>query len=770
MSENKPLTGKDFVKPSRSFKKHVILAFAGLLSFGCIYWGLLFWFAYSAYYMLFVHYTESASKMFSIFLSIIYLFMTILMLKPLFTFERKNTVKNKSIPITEKQEPDLFKFIYSIADKLKSPRPEKIFLSNRVNASVFYDLTILNLLFRSKKKLEIGLGLVNAVNKGELKAILAHEFGHFAQKSMMLGRYVYLAQQVANKIIYQRDGLDRFLQKLTSQNYRIAWIGWILCPFVWSIRSLIQITFGIVALAERYLSREMEFQADMVSVSITGSDALVHALHKIKAADQAFNATLSFIEKLLKEKKAVPDLYTLQTNYIVKMRQILNDPQYGKTPISQSDDGSHRVFKKDSTPPPQMWASHPLDYEREENAKKTYIKSEIDKETCWNLFVNPEKLRKSLTDKLLSGASINTELLDRAQSIAEQDKYEFDYMFLNPMYNGVYLSRLPFIHFKNVDAISENIKNYPNIQKDLQNIYHPQYKTKVDELAWMEKEHFSLRMVQTEDPSIEKRKIFHRGHPISKREIPRLLEELEQNIQTTREEVINYDKNARQIHLFAACKLSPLLGTYMKNILWLVHYSEHSLYNLNDILKKYSNTVSIALCDGKVTKKEMNRIQAVAHELHRTLQNIFSDSDDIKLNPALTDKLKGKQYKDLYNIFTLATPSETHMPAWNNAVWEWALMAKEGLQKLRNSSFEHLLECEDQIKCHYLNGTPIKIKTIAIKTIDNYTTLIPGNERNLQYKLSFWNQFHTGQGIIPSAAKFIAAASLIGITLLARKV
>ena len=35
-----------------------------------------------------------------------------------------------------------------------------MFLSNRVNAAVFYDLSLLNLIFPSKKNLEIGLPLV----------------------------------------------------------------------------------------------------------------------------------------------------------------------------------------------------------------------------------------------------------------------------------------------------------------------------------------------------------------------------------------------------------------------------------------------------------------------------------------------------------------------------------------------------------------------------------------------------------------------------------
>src|SRR6185369_15117447 len=105
------------------------------------------------------------------------------------------------------------------------------------NAAVFYDLSIINLIFPSKKNLEVGLALVNVLTLGELKAVLAHEFGHFAQRSMAVGRWVYVAQQIAAQIVSRRDALDKFLRGLSNTDFRIAWVGWALSLTVWSIRS-----------------------------------------------------------------------------------------------------------------------------------------------------------------------------------------------------------------------------------------------------------------------------------------------------------------------------------------------------------------------------------------------------------------------------------------------------------------------------------------------------------------------------------------------------
>ena len=135
-----------------------------------------------------------------------------------------------------------------------------MFLADNVNAAVFYDLSLLNLLFPSKKNLIIGLGLVNVLTLSEFKAVLAHEFGHFGQKSMAVGRWVYVAQQIAAHIVAKRDALDKFLRMLSRTDIRVAWIGMALTLVVWSIRSLLETAFNLVLMAQRALSREMEFR------------------------------------------------------------------------------------------------------------------------------------------------------------------------------------------------------------------------------------------------------------------------------------------------------------------------------------------------------------------------------------------------------------------------------------------------------------------------------------------------------------------------------
>ena len=317
-------------KPSASYKKHLIMAMLGLLLFITIYLALTVWFGYTTYRLLSSAIAGGDNAFWKFGVAFLNAFLAIFMTKALFFSDKSE--RPKDMEITIEDEPRLFQFLYDLADKAGAPRPHKVFLSNQVNACVFYDLSFINLLFPSRKNLEIGIGLINILNLGEFRAVLAHEFGHFAQRSMLLGRWVYIAHQIAVHIIAKRDALDNFLVGLSSIDIRISWIGWLLSLIVWSIRSIVEMCFRVVVVAHRALSREMEFHADLVAVSLTGSDALIHALYRLQAADQAMEDAIHAVNIELGKKKAVEDVYALQTNALNQTARILDKPEYGQSP------------------------------------------------------------------------------------------------------------------------------------------------------------------------------------------------------------------------------------------------------------------------------------------------------------------------------------------------------------------------------------------------------------------------------------------------------
>ena len=750
----------NYTKPTSSFKKHVWLSVFGLLFFIVIYFALTIWFGRLAY-NLFLDAYNFDGHFFNYLLAIGFGFLSLFMAKSLFFLNKReeNPIHHY---IDEKEEPVLFDYLYKLADEAGAPRTNKVFLTDRVNASVSYDISLINLLLPSKKNLEIGLGLVNVLSLGEFKAVLAHEFGHFAQRSMLLGRYVYVAQQIAARIVGKRDMFDSFLAGLSRIDLRIAWIGWILSILVWSIRSLIETCFSIVVVAERALSREMEFQADLVAVSITGSDALIHALYKLQIADEAYSNALDCVNEELGDKHAIKDMYVLQSNYIKQMARTLDDPDYGKSPVLPRDSrDTNRIFTSKKYNPPQMWSTHPADVDRENNAKKIYIYEPIDEKSSWELFSNPQTYREEMTQRLIKTAKVETELISDEKAIENQNNEHFIWTFLDSKYHSTFLHRFPFLNFKSPEDLFQATISGTNLEPRFNTIYPESIREKIKDLQEIEEEIVALVVSESESLTLEKRRVWHRGNQIKRKHIPEILKALKAEAQSIRNELGEHDTLCRTLHYKAAEKIDKNWSDYLKNLTSLVHYSEHSISNTSDVAKKFNNVLSIALADGNVSSSELVDILSVSNDYYNVVRGIYKHSETLKLDSKLLENMKMESYQTAFETFELQHPNRENINDWINVISGWAGLALKNLHKLRNEALELLLVTEDNIKDAYLNNKTLGVVPTIKGVPEDYSTIVPGSERKIQRKLGLWDRFATGDGLVPSIAKFGVSGSIL---------
>jgi len=757
---------KTITKASSSFKRHVFLAMLALGSFIIVYIGLMLWFGYHAYILFDAAVNKGISPFYSIIAGICIGMLSIFMFKSLFIFKSKREGQDRELK--REAEPELFDYIHKLADEVGAPRPYKIILTARVNASVFYDLNIFNLLIPSKKNLEIGLGVVNVLNIGELKAVLAHEFGHFAQRSMLLGRYVYTAQQIAERVVNKRDALDNVIRVISSIDIRIAWIGWIISILVWAIRALIEVLFSVVVYAERALSREMEFQADKVAVSVTGSDALIHALHKLRAADEGYRAGIDTVNTLLNQKKAAPDLFALQSNYIKKTRWIMDDPSFGMSPERENRSGRARVFKSRLVNPPEMWSTHPADLDREENAKEHYLYAEIDERSAWDLFKDAEKLRKQVTAELIATAEMETELISVEESITAMNEADYNWTFLNPRYKGVYLSRFSFVNFQTSDEIYADAATL-STNSSVSRLYPDELKDLLEKHKEVNEEIHQLTIVQHEVLTAEKRIIMHRGDQIKRRQIPSIIKTLKKEEAELRKSLMDHDVLCRQTAYKIALEKNPPVAEYLKSISRLVHYSEHAIRDIDDIVGKLHNTLAVVTADGRVTDAEMANLLQDCRSMNKALEPVYEQCNEIVVPPSIQKKI-GTEYKNLFEEYKLGDANRENINDWVSNLQSWVNLAQHALYKLRNTSLEHLLDTEEQLLEAHRNNSAVSIEIGAVSTLDSYNLLMPGSERKIQYKLGLWDRFIAGVGIVPTTAKFLASAGLVMIAIWAGNV
>lgn len=753
---------EDYTQPTPNYKKHVYIAVAGIVAFFGLYLFLTYWFFSAAYRLLMDVFSGGEAGLMHILVGAASLFLGIFMIKAFFFVQTKYDVKDREVKPAD--EPLLFDFLYKLADEIGAPRPNKVYLSNRVNASVFYDLSFLNLFFPSKKNLEIGLGLINVLNLGEFKAVLAHEYGHFAQRSMLVGRWVYIANQIAVAVIAKRDALDAFLAGLSRIDIRIAWIGWILSIIVWSIRSLVELIFRVVVLSQRALSREMEFQADLVAVSVTGSDALIHALHKLQAADAALSSAMQTLGRQLEKEKAIEDLYSIQTNAIEKTAYILNDDTYGKSPnVPEESPETFRVFSDKIAQPPQMWSTHPPDQEREENAKRHYIQGFIDDRSAWDLFKDPKGTRVLLTEDLVKTTEVKAEIISETEAI-QSHNLQYEKSFFKPQYKGVYLGRFIYEDYTSSEDIYLTDMSDEEVVKELQDLYPDSLVEDLEDFTTLRSELHQLEAIKDKRlQATGEGGIWHRGTPLRRSELPDVIKGVSQELEDAKSIITTQDKVCRTVHLKLAEKLGNNWDEYLKSLGKVIHYCEHNAVNLGDAHRVLGTTLNIVMADNNVSNKEMRKLLIACNDLHEILENLNAHRNDIRLDERLLKELNVDSWADALEELQIPRANQENINGWIQSISSWVESYDSSLHALRSEALEVLLTTEEELVAIQKSGQ-VHAAPAPTEIDVTYDTLLPGEEREVQMKLSLWDKFVTADGIVPAITKFAVAASIVGGT------
>ncbi|HEX2534753.1 MAG TPA: M48 family metalloprotease [Chitinophagaceae bacterium] len=364
----------------------------------------------------------------------------VFLIKFLFTVSRHDTAQ--TVPLKEVDQPELFAFIRDLAAETGVPFPKKILLSPDVNACVFYNSSFWSMFLPVRKNLQIGLGLVNAVNVSEFRAVIAHEFGHFSQRSMKLGSFVYQVNRIIYNMLYQNDSYGRFLSGWASVDGIFALFASVTAGIVRGIQYVLQQMYVLVNKSYLKLSREMEFHADGVAASVCGSNHMVSSLLRISLAGTAYEVALDKLNGLLEENKRCVNFYDPHRQVLLRMANDLGMPLRAGLPEVPPSFGSagheSRVVFTD------QWSSHPTLEERRTYMEQLNWEEPTQDEPAWSLFRQPETLQAALTGKLYSHlpADKGTEIVDSA---AFGQKFEADCRRyeLPALFHGFYDGRQP---------------------------------------------------------------------------------------------------------------------------------------------------------------------------------------------------------------------------------------------------------------------------------------------------------------------------------------
>lgn len=385
---------KGLTRLTPSYQLKAILAILSILLFFVLYFALVASFGYLLYWAVTYDIVYFNKITFLLKLSAIAGAGMLFAFTLKFIFKLKNHQPTNRMKIHKENHPELFHFVYQICKETGAPKPKSIYVDPDVNAYVSYNNMWLSLLLPVGKDLTIGLGLVSSLNLTEFKAVIAHEFGHFAQRSMKIGSYIISANAIIHDMIFTRDRLDHMLDEWRSLDIRFSTAAWIITPIIWVIRQMLSLFYALLNLMYSSLSREMEFNADKVAVSVTGSDAIVSALWKLDGGTDHWNSTINHAYLAAQKKLHVRNLY-MHNDLAVKRAVGLQQERISSLPMDSR--GGKKYFSSSESSRVNMYASHPPNDLREHNAKVPYIACAEDQRSPWLLFSNAEALQEEMS-------------------------------------------------------------------------------------------------------------------------------------------------------------------------------------------------------------------------------------------------------------------------------------------------------------------------------------------------------------------------------------
>jgi len=354
------------------------------------------------------------------------------LLKFIFASTKVDTEHLTQIP--EHDEPQLFALIHTVVKEVHTNFPKKVFLAHDVNASVFYDSSFWSMFLPIRKNLQIGVGLINAVTQQELKAILAHEFGHFSQRSMKVGSYVYHVNQIIYNMLYKNESLNSMFEKWGNiSGYSGIFIG-ISVFIIRQIQNILKHLYEYVNINYLALSREMEFHADEIAAHVAGSQALADSLLRLSFANHALTVVLNFYDIKFSENIKSNNIY-LEHSCVMQMFAERNRYQI-RNGLPQIEMATLKKYDKSKLNLENQWSSHPSDEDRVKALQiLNIVKQETNNEPAIALLSNEAAVANQISDKLFS--AIQYEQIPSPLALTEFtedfekriDRYAFDQKF-----------------------------------------------------------------------------------------------------------------------------------------------------------------------------------------------------------------------------------------------------------------------------------------------------------------------------------------------------
>lgn len=353
-----------------------------------------------------------------------------------FVFSSKTASDTGLVEISEKDQPEMFQVIREIVKSTGTAMPKKVFISPEVNASVSYNSVFLSMFLPIRKNLTIGLGLINTVTIGELRAVLAHEFGHFSQKSMAVASYVYQAEKIIYDTVYNNRNFEQNLVK-EDRHWAIKLAALIALVIIRGIQFLLKLCSDFLFKNHASLRREMEFHADAVSTFVTNPQEQVSSLLRLDISETALQRAVTFYSES-DGAYQTKNLYENQTSLLFLLaEEHLHKIENGLPKIEIQEVSRHhygRISIEDA------FASHPEILQRVAKISQNLSQNIApNHEPARSLLRSYEKIAEKITAQLfMENSHINAAEFIDGEEFINLYREKYSHFAFDKRYRGYY--------------------------------------------------------------------------------------------------------------------------------------------------------------------------------------------------------------------------------------------------------------------------------------------------------------------------------------------
>ncbi|MFC9288749.1 M48 family metalloprotease [Streptomyces sp. NPDC057052] len=184
---------------------------------------------------------------------------------------RLRTVRH-AIAVVPDEQPELWALVRAAAEATGERPPEELYLEARVNAAVAEESRLLGLL-PGRRRMYVGLPLLVGMTVQQLRGVLAHEFGHYANLDTQLGGVIMRGRAAVLHTVDVFGRSDTWFHRAVGMLY---------------------INYAHLYLrTSQAVGREQELAADRTAARHAGRDATAAALRALPVLGAAYEHYLT---------------------------------------------------------------------------------------------------------------------------------------------------------------------------------------------------------------------------------------------------------------------------------------------------------------------------------------------------------------------------------------------------------------------------------------------------------------------------------------------